>query len=94
MYNIAEILVDKGQFNEAETLLNKLLEARRRLYGNDNLETVSAQRKPAITHYQLYRFDEAITMMEEAVSRLQRILSDEHKVTQDTRELFNEMKSK
>jgi hypothetical protein len=78
MANLALTYKDLGRWAEAEELDLEVIEARRRLLGNEHPQTLSSMHNLAFTLKGQGRDSDALALMEECVLTRKRVFGSEH----------------
>jgi tetratricopeptide (TPR) repeat protein len=78
MNNLATLYVDKGQFSEAQALLLKALEVRRRVLGEEHPDTLFSINNLAMLYRTGGQLDKAEPLLLKALEVRRRVLGEEH----------------
>ena len=78
MINLATVLVDGREFNEAETLIRRALETRQRLFGDEHIDTLHAHLQLGILLHERGDFAAAAALLAPLLETAQRVMPPEH----------------
>ncbi|KAJ9134829.1 hypothetical protein NKR19_g8522 [Coniochaeta hoffmannii] len=78
MGNLASTYRDQGRWKEAESLEMQVMEARKRVLGEEHPDTLTSMHNLAFTWHVQGRISEGLRLMEQCVQLQQRMLGQDH----------------
>jgi tetratricopeptide (TPR) repeat protein len=95
MQNLAITYRDLGgRLKEVQELEEKVLEVRRRTFGQDHRDTADGMYNLALTLHNVERLEEAISLMEQAACSYIRIYGSDHSSTKNAERFAKQWKDR
>jgi tetratricopeptide (TPR) repeat protein len=78
MHALANTYRDQGNYEESAALLHQVIDARKRVFGNDHPSTLRAMHDLAETYCDRGKYEESAALLHQVIDARKRVLSNDH----------------